>query len=185
MLTIADSFDIAESKVFILYFIRKMDMPVDSIQLVKVILENRFMNYFYLQQYLSELLQEGLLEVCEREGGHDYRITDSGVRVLEMFQSILPAGLKKRLEDSISSIRRKVRMETSITADYIPEDDNTFNITCRIQENDFTLMEVKLTVGSREEAKSICRNWTNYPQQLYSEILDALMKTRDNKTGNA
>lgn len=185
MLTIGDSSEIAENKIFILYFIHKMDMPVGSIQLVKIILENRFMNYFYFQQYLSELLQEGLLKVCEQQGGQFYQITDSGVRILEMFQSILPAGLKKRLEDSIQSIRRRVRMETFITADYTPEDDNSYTITCKIQENDFTLMEVKLAAGSREEAKSICRNWTNFPQQLYSEILDALMKERSNETGNA
>ena len=64
MLTIGDSSEIAENKIFILYFIHKMDMPVGSIQLVKIILENRFMNYFYFQQYLSELLQEGLLKDC-------------------------------------------------------------------------------------------------------------------------
>lgn len=178
MLTMDEPSEIAESKIFILFLIRKMDMPVGSIPLVKIILENRFMNYFYFQQYLSELLEEGLLSIRDEQGGQYYQITDKGVRVLDMFQSMLPAGLKKRVEESIRSIRKNARMETYITADYIADDENTYSVICKVRENDFSLMEVKLAAGSREEARNICRNWTNSTQQIYSEILDALMKER-------
>lgn len=175
--------EIAENKIFILYLIKKMELPVGSIQLVKIILENRFMNYFFFQQYLSDLLEEGLLTIRNGQGGQYYEINDNGLRVLDMFQSILPAGLKKRLEESIRSIRKNVRMETFITADYFPEDENSYSVTCEIRENDFSLMEVKLAAGSREEARNICRNWTNSTQLVYSEILDALMKERVKETG--
>ncbi len=184
MLTMDEPSEIAEKKIFILYLIRKLDMPVGSIQLVKIVLENRFMNYFYFQQYLSELLEEGLLTVCNEQGGQYYQMNDKGLRVLDMLQSILPMGLKKRIEESVRSIRKNVRMETFITADYIPEDENTYSVICKIRENDFPLMEVKLAAGSREEARNICRNWINSPQLVYSEILDALMKERAKKTGN-
>lgn len=178
MLRIDEPSEIAESKVFILYFIHKIGMPVDSIQFVKTMLENRFMNYFYLQQYLSELIDEGLLTVRQQEGSKLYEINEQGVKVLEMFESILPAGLKKRLEESIRSIRKNIRNETFITADYTPEDENNYTVTCRIRENDFPLIEIKLAAGSREDARSICKNWTTSAQQVYSEILEALIKDR-------
>lgn len=184
MFRIDEPSEIAEKKIFILYFIHKMDMPVGSIQLVKIILENRFMNYFYFQQYLSELIDEGLLTVHNQEGRRFYEVNSAGLRVLEMFQSILPAGLKKRLEESIHSIRKSVRRETFITADYIPENENNYTVVCRIQENDFPLIEVKLAAGSREDARSICKNWTNSPQEVYSEILDALIKDRKKEAGS-
>jgi hypothetical protein len=141
------------------------------------------MNYFFFQQYLSDLLEEGLLTARNGQGGQYYEINDKGLRVLEMFESILPAGLKTRLEESIPSIRRNVRMETFITADYVPEDENSYSVVCKIRENDFSLIEIKLAAGSREEARNICRNWTNSPQLIYSEILGTLMKERGNNTG--
>lgn len=179
MLKIDEPSEIAENKIFILYFLKKMNMPVGSIQLVKIILENRFMNYFFFQQYLSELIDEGLLTATNRDGRQFYEISEKGLVVLEMFQSILPAGLKKRLEESIHSIRKNIRRETYITADYHPDDENSYTVVCKIQENDFPLIEVKLTAGSREEARGICKNWTNSPQEVYSEILDALLKNRE------
>lgn len=183
MFSLGEPSEIAESKIFILYLIKKMEMPIGSIQLVKIILENRFMNYFFFQQYLSDLLEEGLLTARTGQSGQYYEINEKGLRVLDMFESILPAGLKKRLEENIRSIRKNVRLETFITADYIPEDENTYSVICKIRENDFSLLEVKVAAGSREEARNICRNWTNFPQQVYSEILDTLMKERSNETG--
>lgn len=92
MLKIDEPSEIAENKIFILYFLKKMNMPVGIIQLVKIILENRFMNYFFFQQYLSELIDEGLLTVTNRDGRQFYEISEKGLVVLEMFQSILQRG---------------------------------------------------------------------------------------------
>jgi predicted transcriptional regulator len=183
MYSMGEPSEIAENKIFILYLIKKMEMPIGSIQLVKIILENRFMNYFFFQQYLSDLLEEGLLTARNGQGGQYYEITEKGLRVLDMFESILPAGLKKRLEESIRSIRKNVRLETFITADYVPEGENAYSVICKIRENDFSLLEVKVAAGSREEARNICKNFTHFPQQIYSEILDTLMKDRSNDSG--
>ena len=55
--------DIAEKKILILYFLKILDMPIGSIQFVRIMLENKLMNYFYMQQYLSELIEEELVQV--------------------------------------------------------------------------------------------------------------------------
>lgn len=182
MIRIDEPSEIAENKIFILYFIREMNMPVGSIQFIKTMLENKFMNYFFLQQYLTELIDEGLLTLRDEDGNRLYAINDKGLKMLSMFESILPLGLKKRLEQSITSIRKQIRMETFITADYTPEDADTYTVVCKIKENDFSLVEVKITTGSREDARNICKNWTESPQELYSEILQALLKSRKKET---
>lgn len=175
--------EIAEKKIFILYFLKIIDMPVGSIQFVRVMLENRFMNYFYMQQYLSELIEEGLVNAEKKEGISYYTISDKGVNVLNMFESILPAGLKKRLENSISSIRNNIRMETMITADYTPEDEG-YMVVCKVRENDFSLLEVKIAAGTKEDARNICKNWIKHPQEIYLEILDSLIRDRKNDPQN-
>jgi len=99
------SLEIAESKVFILFFMRCLDMPIDDIRFNKIMLENRFMNYFFLRQYFSELVEEGLIRIDEDNGRKIYGITEKGLSVLDMFGHILPEGLKKRVNEIIKSMR--------------------------------------------------------------------------------
>lgn len=170
--------DIAEKKILILYFFKIIDMPVGSMQFARVMLENRLINYFYMQQYLSELIEENLVTAEKKDGISYYKITDKGLKILDMFESILPAGLKKLLKDSIAEIKNKIHMETMITADYIPEGDG-YTVLCKIRENDFSLMEIKLAAGTKEDARNICKNWTSFPQEIYLEILDTMIKNRE------
>ena len=80
--------DIAEKKILILYFLKILDMPIGSIQFVRIMLENKLMNYFYMQQYLSELIEEELVQV-ENEDISYYLISEKGMDILNMFESIL------------------------------------------------------------------------------------------------
>jgi predicted transcriptional regulator len=170
--------EVAESKVFILFFIRNLDMPIDDIRFNKIMLENRFMNYFFLRQYFGELVEEGMISVHSDNGRKIYDITEKGLSVLNMFESILPQGLKKRVKEIIKTMRKNIRNEMMITADYIPDEDNGYTALLKINEDTFPLIEIKIAAGSREDAKNICKNWTAFPQELYSEVLDTLVKDR-------
>lgn len=72
-------------------------MPIDDIRFNKIMLENRFMNYFFLRQYFGELVEEGLIHIHNDNGSKIYSITEKGMSVLNMFEHILPAGLKRGL----------------------------------------------------------------------------------------
>ena len=170
--------EIAEKKTLILFFLRTIDMPVGSRQFVRIMLENRLMNYFYMQQYLSELIKEELVNSEKKEGISYYTISEKGMDVLNMFESILPAGLKKIIRDNVAEIRKNIRTETMITADYLPEGDG-YTVLCKIRENDFSLLEIKIAAGTKEDARNICRNWTGFPQEIYLEILDTMIKNRE------
>lgn len=176
--------EIAESKVFILFFVRSLNMPVDDIRFTKIMLENRFMNYFFLRQYFGELVEEGLIYVQNDNGRKTYSITEKGLSVLNMFEHILPQGLKKRVNDIIKSMRKNIRNEMKITADYTPDEDNGYTALLKIVEDTFPLIEIKIAAGSKEDARNICKNWTASPQELYSEILDTLIKDRKNSRKN-
>jgi predicted transcriptional regulator len=180
-----ESMETAENKVFILYFMKKIHMAVGNIQFIKIMLENRYMNYFYLQQYLSELIEEKLLSTWRQEGQQFYEINDKGLEVLSMFENILPLGLKKRVDQSVTPIRRSIRMETLITADYAPEGEDGYNVFCKIKEDDFPLIEIKIAVGSKDDARNMCKNWSGFPQEIYLEILETLLKDRKKDETNA
>ncbi len=171
--------ELAENKLILLYFIEKLNMPVGNLQLTKVFLENRFMNYFLLQQFLTELCETGCLAEHQEDERTVYSITPTGRKTLSYFVNMIPPAVKSRIDETISSIRKNIRKETMISADYVPESENEFVVTCKVREDSFPLIEMKVTVGTKEDARLICNNWHKHAQAIYSEIIDSLTKKRE------
>lgn len=169
----------AENKLILLYIIDRLDVPITNLQIIKLVLEKRFMNYFLLQQHLNELLEGKLLTMETADGRSMYMITDSGRRTLEYFIHLIPAGLKARMDNTFSTMRKEIRSESLVTADYTPESENKFTAGCKVSEDGFQLLQLDVTVGTKADARLVCENWKKYSQLIYAEIIDSLTKNRD------
>ena len=171
--------ELAENKLILLYLIERLGMPVSNLQITKLILENKFMNYFLLQQFLNELCEGGFISSGLVEGKTLYSMTGHGKQALDYFLNLIPAGIKSRIDNTISQIRRNIKNETFITADYTPESENEFVVTCKVHEDDFSLIDLNITVGTKTDARAICENWKKHTQAIYAEIIDSLTRKRD------
>lgn len=170
--------EIVENKLILLYIVDKIKIPINNLQFTKIITENNFMNYFIFQQVLTELCESKYL-LCEKlEGKSVYSISKSGSEVLKYFINKIPIGLKKRIDNLAALLRKRVKNEINIIADYIQEAENIYYVNCKAQENDFVLMEVKLMVGSKNDARVICDNWKKHSQAIYPEIINSLLKLK-------
>lgn len=176
--------ELAENKLILLYIIDKINVPVSNLQITKLILENKFMNYFFLQQYLNELCSSGFLHQKEEDSKTFYSITESGKQTLNYFINLIPTGIKGRIDNTIFSIRKKIKNETHITADFIPERENEYIVSCKVHEDDFSLIDLKITVGTKNDARRICRNWEKYSHEIYPEIINILIKDRDSNNSS-
>lgn len=178
-MSLGNNRELAQNKLILLYMINKIDMPVSNLQITKLILENKFMNYFLLQQFLDELCIDNLLACSLESGKTFYTITPAGKQTLGYFPSLIPAGIKARIDNTISAIRKNIKNETLITADFIPESENEYIVTCKVHEDDFALIDLKITVGTRNDARTICENWKKHSQAIYPEIIESLIKKRE------
>jgi len=169
----------AEDKLIVLYMLKKLNIRISNLQLTGLMLENKLMNYFCLQQYLDELCKSGMLDAETNGGKTLYGITESGRQTLGYFQNFIPEGVKARIDGSVSSMRGKIRNETLITADYAPESENKYTVSCKISEDDFSLIDLSIAVGTKNDARAICDNWKRHTQEIYSEIIETLTKKRD------
>ena len=171
--------EVVESKLILLYIFDKFDIPVSNQQITKFILEIRFMNYFLLQQFLNELNETKFLTSDTTEGKVLYKITRAGRQTLEYLSTHIPAGIKARIDNTFSAMRMNIRNETLVTADFIPESENKFIVTCKASEDSFPLIELNVTVGTKSDARNVCDNWKNHSEAIYSEIIDILIKKRE------
>lgn len=54
--------ELAQNKLLLLYIIDKSNSSLTNNELTELVLKNNYMNYFLVQQYLSELIESGFIE---------------------------------------------------------------------------------------------------------------------------
>ena len=59
------SLELAENKLLLLYILKTLKQPISNTQLTEIVLENSFINYFTLQQYIAELDESKFIEYTE------------------------------------------------------------------------------------------------------------------------
>lgn len=165
---------LAESKVLILYILSNIKRPISNNALYKIILSVFDMNYFYFQQFLLDLINSDFVLTYEQEEQHMYMITDKGTRTLELTEDILPGIIKLQVDTNLKYALDDVNEENSIIAEYTPINENYYNVTCKIMENNECLFEVKTFAGSREQAKQIVDNWKRHAGVMYPDLLKIL-----------
>ena len=165
---------LAESKVLILYILNSVKKAISNNALYKIVLSVLDMNYFYFQQFLLDLVNSDFVLTFEKETQHMYLITDKGIRTLELTEDILPGILKLQVDTNLKYTLENVNEENSIVAEYTPINENYYNVTCKIMENNECLFEVKTFAGSREQAKQIVENWKKHAGTMYPNLLEIL-----------
>ena len=73
-----NSAELAENKLLVLYVTDSLKHPITNTQLTEIILENNFINYFTLQQYISELIASDFLRYETVNEKKLIRITEKG-----------------------------------------------------------------------------------------------------------
>ena len=179
MNSLGNNKETVENKLILLYIIDKLNIPVSNLQITKLVLEKRFMNYFLLQQHLNELQEGKFLTMETIDDRSLYKITDSGRKTLEYFTHLIPAGLKSRMDNTFLAMRKEIRSQTLILADYTPESENKFTVNCKVSEDGFSLLQLDVTVGTKSDARLVCENWKKHSQLIYAEIIETLTKKRD------
>ena len=95
---------------------------------------------------------------------------------ISLTKDVLPGILKLKADNIFKSEFSSIENESSIIAEFIPKNENSYTVKCKIVENNETIFEVKSFVGSRERAKKIVDNWNKNANSIYPEILNLLLK---------
>lgn len=172
----SDNETLAENKVLILYILNKIGKPISNDSLLNLVLAVTDMNYFYFQQFLLDLLENGYIINYYKDDCSFYDITDFGKETLTLTQDILPGIIKLRVDANFKDELDSFENEHSIVSEYTPVSENNYIISCKIVDNNDIVFEVKTFAGSREQAKEIVDNWNKNADKMYPAILNILTK---------
>ena len=168
--------DFTVNKLIILYLLTQVKMPLSISQITQIILERGYTDYFSLQQYLTELESSSFILVSKQNHSSYFEINERGSQTLEFFVSRIPEFIRKELDLFIENNWRKLKSELDIYAEYTPTKENEYVVHCKVTENQSTLIDLSLNVGSKKQAIELCSNWKENASNLYGEILNILSK---------
>ncbi|MBE6024272.1 MAG: DUF4364 family protein [Cellulosilyticum sp.] len=168
--------DFTVNKLIILYLLAQVKMPLSVSQITQIILERGYTDYFSLQQYLTELESSKFITISKQNHSSYFEINEGGTQTLEFFASRIPEFIRKELDAFIEKNWRKLKSELDVYAEYTPTKENEYVVHCKVTENQSTLIDLSLNVGSKKQAIELCNNWNENASNLYGEILNILSK---------
>ncbi|MEG0774940.1 DUF4364 family protein [Clostridium sp.] len=171
-----DSLNLAENKLILLYIFHKVNLPIPNIQLSQIVLENNFMNYFTLQQYIVELVESNLLTKISDKGKDRLVISESGKKVLNLFENRISYSNLQQLNEYIENKLPSIKKELTVTADYTIENNNSYVVSLIASENDIVLMDLKVSLASNKQARDLCHKWNSNSSDLYNKIIHLLLE---------
>ena len=167
--------NLAENKVLILYLLEQINSNITNNGLFKIVSSINGLNYFYFQQFLVDLVDSKLVGKITKDEDILFKITSEGKNALSLTKDLLPGILKLKADNILKNELAAIAEESSISAEYIPQSENSYTVKCKIVENNDTIFEVKLFAGSMERAKAISDNWKNNANTIYPKILNILL----------
>lgn len=166
--------ELAENKLLLLYVLEVLNRPISNTQLTEIVLENNLINYFTLQQYISELDSSQFISYKDVNEKKLLIITKKGESVLSFFKDrISPskiAIINSYLNDKLDLIKK----ELTVQSDYSIEKNDSFLVDLKALEDNATLMELKISVPTKKQAISLCSRWQNNPSDIYTNIVNLL-----------
>ena len=162
-------------KLMILYMLKKVTFPMTNHQLWTFFEGNGYTNYFTFQNTVAELLDANLMSQEEVRNTVLYEITREGEEALFYFKNEISEDIREEMDEYIRVNRYQLRNETGITADYMKTENYDYCVHLLVREGKSILFEMKLTVPTEEQAKTLSEHWEENSQNIYAYVLKRLM----------
>ncbi len=163
-------------KLTILNMLDKVDFPLSNTQLTNFFLEQEYTDYFRVQQVISDLLDAELIRTESTHNNTHYYITAAGKETLNLLKDKISDAIELDINNYFAQNKLELRNDNSIIADYYRTPNRDFAVRCQYRQKDTNLIDLTLSVQTKEQAEAICNNWKKQNEDVYMYLMDILMK---------
>ena len=162
-------------KLTILYMLDKAGFPLSNTQLSNFFLEHDYTDYFRVQEVIGNLVDANLILAESTHSNTQYTLTTAGKETLNFFADKITECITKDVLDFFEQNKMELRQETSIIADYYKTTNQNYAVRCQARSDANTIIDLTLSVKTKEQAEAICNNWRKQHEDVYMYLMDALM----------
>lgn len=115
-------YELSLNKLMILFLIQKAGLPLSNTQISEFLLDSGYTDYFFsLQNYLSQMIDSGILKSSKITSHTLYDITPTGDETLEFFKNHIPESIKDDMILYLKNNKYDIKSKFEVIADYVPE----------------------------------------------------------------
>ena len=166
-------------KLIILYIIKNYGEAIDNGQITDIFMDYAFVDYFTMQKYLDELVETRLVDIDYDGKLRLYFLTKHGTDAYETYIKNIPVSVREKLLSTIRTYKKRERNEADITASFHALNELSFSTDLSIRESGFPLLDIHMSVGSKETAREACRRFKEDPQKVYTALLELLIPSEE------
>lgn len=162
-------------KLIVLYMLDKVDFPLTNGQISEFILDKEYTTYFTLQQAISEMVEAGFIREESTHNRTLYHLTEEGTSTIQYFKTNISSTIRQEIDTFLDEKAYELKSEVGVRADFYPTNNGDYHVRCQIYEGESPLIDLTLSVPSKEEAVSMANNWTKRHQEIYAQIMMNLL----------
>ena len=162
-----------EQKLIVLCCLTRLG-PCTDLQLLQFLFDHDLMNYFDMMFALNDLCDRGQAVRAKKQGGFQYEVTDAGREALRLFGSRVPRSLNALLDEAGDAWQRRFRQEAQSSQEIEKTQRGEYRLTLSVAEQDMELMELALTLPTRELARQIAERWPGKASEIYGAVIRLL-----------
>ena len=158
-------------KLILLYMLRKVTYPLLNTQLMSFILEQKYTDYFHVQEAINDLVDAGLITREKIRNTSQYTATAEGEQTLEYFVSEIPSEIRADIDAYLRDNAFDIRNESCVRADYERTDSGDYAVRCIVREGKDMIIDLTLSVPTEEAAMTVCAKWPDKSTEIYTRLM--------------
>ena len=163
-------------KLTILYMLDKAGFPLSNTQISNFFLEQEYTDYFRVQEVIGNLVDADLILAESTHSNTNYTLTTAGKETLNFFSDKITEAIRQDVLDFFAENKMELRQETSVVADYYKTTSQNYAVRCQVRSESYAVIDLTLSVKTKEQAEAICNNWKKSNQDIYAYLMDHLLK---------
>jgi hypothetical protein len=152
----------------------KVNFKLTYSQISSFILEKEYTNFLTLQQVISDLQDAELIKTDALMNRTFFSITSEGQNTLKYFGNRISDTIKQEIDNFLMEKHLELKNEASITANFYKSTSGEYETELIAKEKEIELVNIKLSVPTKDMAETICGSWYNKNQQIYKYLMEEL-----------
>ena len=161
-------------KLIVLYMLDQITVPLSKAMINAFILDKGYTNYMTLQQAIGELIDNQLIQQKNDANRALLTITTEGRDTLKYFENRISDAIKEDVKNFLLENKAQLKNDYSITSNYYKSVSGEYEAQLMAKEKDVLLMDLRISVPTKELAEDVCLNWKKRNEEVYRMLTQML-----------